>query len=509
MKNLQLLYQLVHRMTPDEHLYLEKLLLKDEGGMCRKLTNILLDMSAYEENTVIYKWSRYGKKYSRKALYNTSHRTKDKILQAIHLSMAGAYPDSSDTIAKTADAYMQKQLFEEAYNILRSFLERQAGFISPVEELQFLHKMLSLAPLVVRTNLDTVHDDLLQQCDKTLQHIQLYHRIHRLNHQVGLLYIKEANKKAQPEEIHTVLSAWEELSKIPSEHHATHSYFLKTTVMFMQLRYAFEKQAEAQLELAGTMRSYYLLYKTSPHYLKFLAEQINAGIILARSGDREAFEELTEFLQLVLQEEHVLHDLLRMQLWFIQSLFHYYRRDIQQMLQYLAPAHHAFMEQRDKLPVTVQPALRLGLMKCWLLADQHRFIAKLFEERPAGKPLVKLDLYLVMHLIYLCSLYLRFTYNVLSGVVTPPQGFMKQVNRFTSEYQLSKDFLPVEYSIHGTFTQLAKADISQNHIRILQRLRKKLSKPEVAEARQTEAFLRTFSLDDWITDTIYKLEQLK
>ena len=26
MKNLQLLYQLVHRMTPDEHLYLEKLL---------------------------------------------------------------------------------------------------------------------------------------------------------------------------------------------------------------------------------------------------------------------------------------------------------------------------------------------------------------------------------------------------------------------------------------------------------------------------------------------------
>ena len=94
--------------------------------------------------------------------------------------------------------------------------------ISPVEELQFLHKMLSLAPLVVRTNLDTVHDDLLQQCDKTLQHIQLYHRIHRLNHQVGLLYIKEANKKAQPEEIHTVLSAWEELSKIPSEHHATH-----------------------------------------------------------------------------------------------------------------------------------------------------------------------------------------------------------------------------------------------------------------------------------------------
>ena len=90
----------------------------------------------------------------------------------------------------------------------------------------------------------------------------------------------------------------------------------------------------------------------------------------------------------------------------------------------------------------------------------------------------------------------------------PPQGFMKRVNRFTSEYQLSKDFLPVEYSIHGTFTQLAKLTYLKTTFAYYRGWEKAQQTGSSRPGRR-EAFLRTFSLDDWITDTIYKLEQLK
>lgn len=508
MDNLELNHILIHRSSPSDMKAIEYVFSKQVGEtQSRVLFNLLLEEKVFDAERIGNRWRTYEKKkpLTLKALENAKTNLKSSLLEAISISNQYIIGGDAERALYNAEAFIQRQLYIHSFFLLDAVLTDDTIFINPNYRITIIQKILWILPLLKMEAPEKKREHYLVLLQSAMDEIQLFYDVFVFNNAVSDLAGRNVIMKSTDsrEELKTLLKnnlLKLNYLKLP---HVSATYLLKTKVTLHYLAVEPVKQFEMQMELCSMMRKYEKQYLSSTGYLNFLGEFVNLLTMAAQLQKEEIFNTTLDYLNNLMPTNKQFFPVFQAQTLLLEAMYFYYKNDLEKMVPLLKTADNYIMQTVSSSPALHSDNFKLGLMKCWLAVKDYDKVKYWFGNRTGIKPIVRLDSYFIIYVIFVCSLYEQIV--IIGKTVSLPPGFKNWVENLRSMQKNNKMFLPLETSVVETLLQLAESDKKELHIKLLTSLLKKLNQLPARGHVYQEQFYRIFNLKGWVTEMFIKL----
>lgn len=506
---LELNHLLIHRSTTSDLKGLEYIFSKqNEETHIQILYNLLLEDKVFDQDRITNKWRTYDKKkpLTVKALENTKTNLKNSLLVTLGINNQYIINGDAERALYNAEAYIQRQLFLQAFAELDGIVRDDTIFLYPNYRISILQKILWLLPLIKPEAYDKKREHYLVLLQSAMDEMLLFYEVFVLNNNVSDLasrnvVMKSADSKAELKNLlkHRILKL--NYTKLP---HVSAAYFIKTSITLHYLAGEPLKQFDMQMEFCTLLRRFEKQYLYSTEYLNYVGEFSNLVTLAAQLQKEAVFELTLYYLKSIIHINRQYVPVFQAQVLLLETMQFYYKKDFKQMLPLLEKADSYIKKNIDSSPALHSDNFKLGLMKCWLAVKNFEKVKYWFGNRSGIKPIVRLDSYFTIYVIYVCSLYEQFSCN--GKIISLPAGFKTWVDNLRSMQTHNKMILPLEASVTDTFMQLAESVDKDQHHKLLASLLKKLNQLPLRGHIYQEQFYRIFDLKGWVNERIKKVK---
>lgn len=507
-----LLFTLIKKLNSHERNHVEVFLESETSNLTSTLYYLIKDLNEPSKEILETRWQLLNKKQklTLKSLENTKGRLKSKLLQYLQECNINLIGGDAEQNLYVSEIYIQKQLYQEAYKTLQTFITKPQPLTPPVFKIQIIQKLIWLLPICKVDQIEQKQQHLLGILENTHKELTIFHELFQFNLQISALYSKSGILKTQEaitQLLHLLTNPLHknDITLLP---HLHATYLTKSNAMLAQLSGDEEKQFSLQKLLCTIMREQVNSYLESGAYINYMAEQINLAILSAQHGDEVTmFQILNHIRTTTTNTERAVNIIFNIQADLAETLFHFYRNNLHENRTILEKCDAELKKNISKFPSTLSESMRYGLMKCWLELGEYAKVDEWYLDRPENKPFVKLDSYFIIILIQLCAIYEQIRINTDKNTVKIPDSFLKHAHYFSSLYRLSKNMLPLEYHVHSTFESLGRERTVLKHIKLLNNLSKKLNVLAETEVVYYKQFNRMFNLCSWLEKMSNKLQK--
>ncbi len=510
MDNLELNYLLIQRSSSEDLKAVEYVFSKQKGETNTQiLFNLLLEEKVFDAERIINRWRLFDKKkpLTTKALENTKTNLKTILLEAIGIKNQFVIGGDAEKALYHAEAYIQRQFFMQAFQVLDSALEDNSIFMYPNYRVTVIQKVLWLLPLLKLEAAEKKREHYLVFLQSAMDEIQLFYEVFVFNNAVFELVgrnviMKSADSKAELRNLlkHNLVKFNQD--KLP---HTSAVYLTKTKINLHYLASEPLKQFDLQMDFCTMLRKYDKQYLQSSEYLNYVGEFTNLATLAVQLQKDRIFSITIQYLKSIISLNKQYFPVFQAQVLLLEAMQYYYTKNYEVMLPLLEKADNYIVKTVAGTPALHSDNFKLGLMKCWLAVKNYPKVKYWFGNRTGIKPIVRLDSYFIIYVIYVCSLYEQFI--IQNKTLVLPNGFKNWVENLRSMQKNNRMFLPLESAVIETLMQLADSDKKEMHLKLLTVLAKKMQQLPILGHVYQEQFYRIFDLKGWIHEMIGKLKK--
>lgn len=506
-----LLHSIIKNLTAQETKHIELHLGAEDDSLIASLYFLIKELNHPSDDYLEPRWKLLNKKQplTLKSLENSKSRLKSKLLQLLQQCNINTLGGEAEQLLNIAEIYIQKHLFDTAYNTLNNFFVSEHPLTKPIYKIQIIQKLIWLLPICVKENITHKQQTYLDKLSAAIAELNLFQEIYIYNLKISTIatkngVLKDAELLDEVNQLKQNPLHFNNLMNLP---HLHASYLTKSNTLLAQLTGEDQKQYELQKTLCAIMHTNELVYIESGSYINYMAEHINLTLLSAQHGDAKILQDTLFYIRKLTVQDKPINAIFSLQADFAETMFYYYQNTLYNHRPLLEKCDANFKKIVSTIPASISLSLRYGLMKCWLHLGEYKKVEEWYMNRPAHKPLIKFDSYFIIYLIQLCGLYEQYEIDLKEKEINLPKSYLKQAHQFSSLHTMSKSLLPVENSVHNTFEKLGKEKKLSIHVQILSKLDFKLNSLSKSEPVYVKQFYKMFHLQNWIKKMLTHLKQ--